>query len=71
MLRPLRATTAPNRISGGNLLSSSTAPSANRAAAILRMAAVAVGKTHTALGASYRRLPIVSAKAKAIFTLSP
>ena len=66
MLRPLRATTAPNRISGGNLLSSSTAPSANRAAAILRMAAVAVGKTHTALGASYRRLPIVSAKAKAI-----
>lgn len=60
-------TLAPrNRISGGRLLSSSTAPSANRAAAVLRMAAVAVGKTQTALGAFYRRLAYRIGKAKAI-----
>jgi transposase len=50
-------TLAPtNRISGGRLLSSRTAPSANRAAAILRMAAMSLGRTETALGAFYRRL---------------
>lgn len=50
-------TLAPkNRISGGRLLSSRTQPSANRAAAILRMAAMTIGRTQTALGAFYRRL---------------
>lgn len=50
-------TLAPNnRVSGGRLLSSRTQPSANRAAATLRMAAMSVGRTPTALGAFYRRL---------------
>jgi len=38
------------------LLSSQTQPSANRAAAILRMAAMNLGRSDTALGAFYRRL---------------
>jgi transposase len=60
-------TLAPqNKISGGRLLSSRTPPSANRAAAILRMAAVAVGRTQTALGAFYRRLAYRVGKAKAV-----
>ena len=50
-------TLAPhNKISGGRLLSSRTSPSANRAAAILRIAAMSLGRTETALGAFYRRL---------------
>jgi transposase len=50
-------TLAPkNKISGGRLLSSRTIRSANRAAAILRMTAMSLGRTHTALGAFYRRL---------------
>lgn len=50
-------TLAPkNKISGGRLLSSRTQPSANRAAAVLRMAAMSLGRTQTALGALYRRL---------------
>jgi transposase len=60
-------TLAPtNRISGGRLLSSQTLPSANRAAAILRMAAMSVGRTQTALGAFYRRLAFRVGKPKAI-----
>jgi transposase len=60
-------TLAPrNKISGGRLLSSRTQPSANRAAAILRMAAMTIGKTSTALGAFYRRLGARVGKAKAI-----
>jgi transposase len=60
-------TLAPkNRISGGRLLSSRTQPSANRAAAILRLAAMSVGRTQTALGAFYRRLAYRIGKAKAI-----
>jgi transposase len=60
-------TLAPhNRISGGRLLSSRTRPSANRAAAILRMAAMALGYTSTALGAFYRRLALRAGKARAI-----
>jgi transposase len=55
-----------NKISGGRLLSSKTRRSANRAAALLRMAAVNVGKTHTALGAFYRRLAARVGKAKAV-----
>ena len=50
-------TLAPkNKISGGRLLSSRTIRSANRAAAILRMTAMSLGRTQTALGAFYRRL---------------
>lgn len=60
-------TLAPhNKISGGRLLSSRTQPSANRAAAILRLAAMNLGRTHTALGAFYRRLAFRVGKAKAI-----
>ena len=50
-------TLAPkNKISGGRLLSSRTPPSANRAAAILRMTAMSLGRPQNALGAFYRRL---------------
>jgi transposase len=60
-------TLAPNnRVSGGRLLSSRTPPSANRAAAILRLAAMNLGRTQTALGAFYRRLAFRVGKAKAI-----
>lgn len=60
-------TLAPkNRISGGRLLSSRTQPSANRAAAMLRVAAMSVGRTQTALGGFYRRLAYRVGKAKAI-----
>lgn len=55
-----------NKISGGRVLSSKTRRSSNRAAAILRMAAVNIGKTHTALGAFYRRLGARAGKAKAV-----
>jgi transposase len=60
-------TLAPhNKISGGRLLSSRTPASANRAAAILRLAAMSLGRTSTALGAFYRRLAFRVGKAKAI-----
>lgn len=60
-------TLAPhNKISGGRLLSSRTQPSANRAAAILRLGAMNLGRTQTALGAFYRRLAFRIGKAKAI-----
>lgn len=60
-------TLAPqNRISGGRRLSSRTQPSANRAAAILRVAAMSLGRTQTALGAFYRRLALRVGKAKAM-----
>lgn len=60
-------TLAPrNKISGGRLLSSRTQPSANRAAALLRLTAMSVGRTQTALGAFYRRLAYRVGKAKAI-----
>jgi transposase len=55
-----------NRISGGRLLSSRTQPSANRAAALLRLAAMNLGRTQTALGSFYRRLAYRIGKAKAI-----
>jgi hypothetical protein len=55
-----------NKISGGRLLSSKSRRSSNRAAALLRIAAVNVGKTHTALGAFYRRLAARTGKAKAV-----
>lgn len=60
-------TLAPkNRVSGGKLLRSRTQPSANRAAAMFRMAALTLGRTQTALGAFYRRLAFRIGKAKAI-----
>jgi transposase len=60
-------TLAPhNKITGGRLLSSATLPSANRAAGILRMVAMSLGRTETALGAFYRRLAFRVGKAKAI-----
>ena len=55
-----------NKVSGGRLLSSKTKRSANRAAALLRLAAVNVGRTQTALGAFYRRLAARTGKAKAV-----
>jgi transposase len=60
-------TVAPhNRITGGKLLSSRTQPSANRAAKILRMAAMSLGRSDHALGAFYRRMSARVEKAKAI-----
>jgi len=60
-------TLAPqNKISGGRRLSARTQPSANRAAATLRLVAMSLGRTQTALGAFYRRLAYRVGKAKAI-----
>jgi transposase len=60
-------TLAPkNKVSGARLLSSKTQPSANRAAAILRMSAMVAGRTTTALGAYYRRIAYRIGKPKAI-----
>ena len=55
-----------NTISGGRLLSSRTRRSSNRAATLLRIAAVNIGRTQTALGAFYRRLAVRTGKAKAV-----
>ena len=55
-----------NKISGGKVLSSKSRRSSNRAATVLRLAAVNVGKTQTALGAFYRRLAARAGKAKAV-----
>jgi transposase len=57
---------ANNKISGGKLLSSKTQPSTNRAAKILRVAAMSIGRSDHALGAFYRRLSARIGKAKAI-----
>jgi transposase len=60
-------TLAPaNKISGGRLLSSRTRPSANRAAAILRISAASLMRSRSALGAFYRRLAFRLGKAKAL-----
>jgi len=55
-----------NKISGGKVLSTRTRRSGSRAAALLRLAAVTVGRTETALGAFYRRLSARVGKAKAV-----
>ena len=55
-----------NKISGGKVLSSKTRRTSNRAASLLRLAAITVGRTDTALGAFYRRLSARVGKAKAI-----
>ena len=55
-----------NKVSGGRLLSSKTRRSSNRAATLLRIAAVNIGRTETALGAFYRRLAARIGKPKAV-----
>ena len=47
-------------------MSSRTRRTSNRAASLLRLAAVTVGRTDTALGAFYRRLSARVGKAKAV-----
>jgi transposase len=60
-------TLAPgSKISGGKVLSARTRRSANRATALLRLCAVTIGKTPTALGAFFRRLAARVGKAKAV-----
>ena len=54
------------KISGGKVLSAQTRKTTNRVAAHLRLAAVTVGRTDTALGAFYRRLAARIGKAKAV-----
>jgi transposase len=54
------------KVSGGKVLSSHTRKTTNRVAALLRLAAVTVGKSNTALGAFYRRLGARIGKAKAV-----
>ena len=60
-------TLAPNnKITGGRVISSRTQASANRAATTLRMAAMTLGRTQTALGAFYRRVAARLDKPQAI-----
>ena len=54
------------KISGGKVLSAHTRKTNNRLVAHLRLAAVTVGRTNTALGAFYRRLSARIGKAKAV-----
>lgn len=55
-----------SKISGGKVLSAHTRKTTNRLTAHLRLAAVTVGRTDTALGAFYRRLAARIGKAKAV-----
>jgi transposase len=55
-----------SKISGGKVLSAHTRKTSNRVTAHLRLAAVTVGRTDTALGAFYRRLSARVGKAKAV-----
>lgn len=55
-----------SKISGGKVLSAHTRKTTNRVTAHLRLAAVTVGRTNTALGAFYRRLAGRIGKAKAV-----
>jgi transposase len=54
------------KASGGRVLSSRTLPSANRAAKLLRLTAVTLRRSNTALGAFYRRLAARIGKPKAV-----
>lgn len=54
------------KISGGKVLSGASQRNPNRLAQALRMAAVAAGRSHSALGAYYRRLAARVGKGKAI-----
>ncbi len=55
-----------NKITGGKMLSTRTRASANRVAQQLRMAAVSLGRSKTALGAFFRRIAARAGKAKAV-----
>jgi hypothetical protein len=55
-----------SKISGGKVLSAHTRKTSNRVVAHLRLAAVTVGRTNTALDAFYRRLAARIGKAKAV-----
>ena len=55
-----------NRITGGRVISSKTKPSANRAAAALRLAANALHRSDSALGAFLRRKKVQLGAPKAI-----
>jgi Transposase IS116/IS110/IS902 family len=55
-----------SKISGGKVLSAHTRKSNNRLTAHLRLAAVTVGRSNSALGAFYRRLAARIGKAKAV-----
>ena len=55
-----------SKISGGKVLSSHSRKTSNRLTAHLRLSAVTVGRTDTALGAFYRRLAARIGKAKAV-----
>ena len=60
-------TLAPgSNISGGKVLSAHTRKTTNRVAAHLRLAAVTLGRTDTALGAFYRRLSARVGQSKAV-----
>ena len=60
-------TLAPGcKISGGKVLSAHTRKTSNRVTVALRLAAVTVGRTNTALGAFYRRLAARIGNAKAV-----
>ena len=59
-----------NKISGGKVLSSKTRRSASKSATDLRLAAMVVGKTNTALGATYRRYAARIGKAKALTAIA-
>ncbi len=54
------------KVSGGKVLGSKTKPAANRAAATLRMAAVSLARSESALGAYYRRMAARVGKAQAV-----
>jgi len=54
------------KISGGKVLSAHTRKTTSRVTVHLRLAAVTVGRTNTALGAFYRRLAARIGKAKAV-----
>lgn len=54
------------KISGSKVLSAHARKTSNRITANLRLAAVTIGKTSTALGAFYRRLSARIGKAKAV-----
>jgi len=54
------------KISGGKVLSARTRKTSNRVTSQLRLAAITVGRTNTALGAFYRRLAARIGKAKAV-----
>lgn len=60
-----------SKVSGGKAISSHTRKSTNRIVAHLRLAAVTVGRTSTALGAFYRRLAARIGKAKAVTATAP